>query len=401
MERFEYRAKDKKGKTVKGLVEARGEKQAAKTLQERGFLIVSLRPKGKSLFTETRGSFFGRVSASDRVNFTRQLSTMMTAGLPVTDALSILEAQASPAMSRVIGEVLAAVEGGGNLADALEKHPRVFDQLYIALIRAGEAAGILDKILNRLADNLEKQKEFRSRVKGAMIYPAMVVGGMILVAAIMVVFVIPKMMTLFEEFQAELPLPTKILLAVSKFVTSYWWFGLLVLTGLVFGLRLAMKRPEFKKQLDKVLFRLPILGKLRRQIMLTEFTRTLGLLIGAGILIVDAIEIVRRSLKSPLYEEAIEKVAKEVEKGLPLATALARTELFPPLLPQMVAVGEETGKIDEVLAKVSAYFEQEANASVRGLTAALEPIIMIVLGIGVGFLVISIIMPIYNLTSQF
>lgn len=399
MKKFNYRAKDKEGKSITGVVEARNEKQAAKLLRARKLLVVSLTPQKGALVSQIK--VFGRIKMADKVNFTRQLATMMTAGLPITDALTILETQASPTMNQVVGEILGEIEGGSNLADALEKHPGVFDQVYIALIRAGEAAGVLDKILNRLADNLEKQREFNSRVKGAMIYPAIIVGGMILVAAIMIIFVLPRIMVLFEEFQAELPLPTKILLAISKFATSYWWFSLSILVGLVFGWRVLSKNPQFKKQVDRVLFKAPIIGKLRSQIMLTEFTRTLGLLVGAGVLIVDAIEIVQHSLKSPIYEEAIERVANEVEKGLPLATALARTELFPPILPQMVGVGEETGKIDEVLAKVSAYFEQEANASVRGLTAALEPLIMIVLGIGVGFLVISIIMPIYNLTSQF
>ena len=401
MDKYEYKAKDNNGETRKGVVEAKDEKLAVKILRERGFFVISLKPKSKGFLAETKSGFLSRVSLSDRVNFTRQLSTMIMSGLPVTEALEILELQTSPAMAKVISEILRDVEGGGNLASSLEKHPEVFDQVYIALIRSGEAAGVLDKVLNRLADNLEKEKEFNSKVKGAMIYPIIVVSGMILVAAIMIIFVIPKMTKIYEEFQADLPAPTKILMAVSSFATNFWWLCLILIAGVIFGIRILSKNPQFKKRYDEMVFTLPIIGNLRKQIMLTEFTRTLGLLISAGILIVDAIEIVRHSLKSPVFEKAVTEAGKEVEKGLPLATALARAEVFPPILPQMIAVGEETGKLDEVLTKVSSYFDQEAETAVKGLTSALEPLIMVVLGLGVAFLMIAVIMPIYNLTNQF
>jgi len=401
MEKFRYKAKDTTGRTVVGLVEATDQKQAVKILQGKKLLVISVVPKGKDLLTTTRAGVFERIKFADKVNFTRQLATMISAGLLLTDALTILENQASPAMSRLVGEILKEVESGGSLSKALEKHPRVFDQVYVALVRAGEEAGILDNILNRLAENLEKQKEFNSKIKGAMLYPVIVVGGMILVAAIMILFVIPRLTSLYEEFQANLPIATKVLIKISKFATNFWWLGLAALVGLVFALPRLLKNPLFKKQSDRLFFRIPIIGRLRQQIMLAEFTRTLGLLIGAGVLIVDALEIVRRSFTSPIYEQAVTQTAQSVQKGFPLATSLAETNVFPPLLPRMISVGEETGKLGEVLSKVSAYFGQEAEASVKNLTTALEPLIMIVLGIGVGFLIIAVLMPIYNLTSQF
>lgn len=401
MDKFEYTARNPEGETKKGLVEAADEKQAARILQERGLLITSLRSKPKNFLNELKETFFGRIKSGDKVNFTRQLSTMITAGLPITEALRILEVQASTAMGRVVGEILREVEGGKSLAESLGRHPAVFDQIYVALVRAGESAGVLDEVLKRLADNLEKQREFKNKIKGAMIYPVIVISGMVLVAAIMIMFVIPKMTSIYEEFQAELPLPTKILLGISSFFTTFWWLALPILVGLVLAFRILSKKPQFKKKYDQILFKIPILGKLRRQMVLTEFARTLGLLVGAGILIVDAIEIVCHSLGSVTYEQAVTSAGQEVERGLPLAAALARTEVFPPILPQMISVGEETGKLDEVLGKVSSYFEQEADIAVKGLTTAIEPIIMIILGVGVGFLVIAVIMPIYNLTSQF
>ncbi len=400
MEKFEYRVKDQEGQTRKGLVEAVNQKQAVAILREKGWLVVSLRIKKQSPL-KLSGGFLKRVSIADKVNFTRQFSTMINAGLPITEALSILETQSRPAMSLIISEILREVESGASLADALSKHSNVFNQVYVSLIRAGEAAGTLDQILLRLADNLEKQKEFRNRVKGAMVYPAIVIAGMIIVAAIMIIFVIPKMTAIYEEFQAELPVTTKLLLKISKLITSFWWLVLPLFGGLVLVIVLAFRKPEFKKYLDRVLFKLPIIGNLNKQMVLTEFTRTLGLLVGAGILIVDALNVVRHSFQSSTYEKAVVEAASEVEKGLPLAVALGGTEVFPPILPQMIAVGEETGKLDEVLRKLSVYFEQEADVAIKGLTTALEPLIMIILGIGVGFLIIAIIMPIYNLTSQF
>lgn len=399
MKKFNYRAKDEQGKLVTGVVEARDEKQAIHLLRTRKLLVISLSLRKKSLMPEIKS--FHRIKMEDKVNFTRQLATMINAGLPLTEALSILESQASPAMSKVIGGVLREVESGGNLADALEKHPEAFDGIYVALVRAGEAAGILDKILNRLAQNLEKERDFQSKVKGAMIYPAIIVTGMVVVMFVMVIFVIPRLTVLYEEFEADLPVVTKVLLSISSIFSTYWWVGVFILPGLIYLIRILNRRPAFKKRYDEVYFRIPVLGKIRQEVMLTEFTRTLGLLVGAGILIVDALNIVKESLASPIYKEALASSAKQVEKGYPLATSLAQTKIFPPLLPQMIAVGEQTGKVDEVLGKVSAYFEEEAANLVKGLTTALEPFILIILGVGVGFLIIAVIMPIYNLTSQF
>ncbi|HUS60066.1 MAG TPA: type II secretion system F family protein [Nevskiaceae bacterium] len=401
MEKFDYKAKNKDGQTKKGVVEARNQKQAANVLRERGFWVISIKPKGQGAFAELKGGFFKRVKETDKVNFTRQLATMIKAGLPITDALSILEYQSNPAMGAVVGEILREIEGGGSLTAALEKQPNVFDQIYIALVRAGEAAGVLDEVLERLADNLEKQREFNNKIKGAMLYPAIVTFGMIAVAAVMVIFVIPQMTSIYEEFQADLPAATKMLMKISELATSFWWLGLLMIIGLVIGGRVLAKKPEFRQYWDQFLFRVPLLGKLRRNVLLTEFARTLGLLIGSGVLVVEALSIVQRSLKSSIFLNAVKNASKDVERGLPLATALARTEVFPPLMSQMIAVGEETGKIDDILVKVASYFQQEADTMVKGLTTALEPIILVVMGVGVAFLMISIIMPIYSLTSQF
>lgn len=401
MRRFDYRAKSREGKEVKGQVEARDVAQAAKILRERGLLVLSVKEVQQNPVREIFDRFFHRVSFSDLTNLTRQLSTMVHSGLPLTDALVILQNQSRPALAEVIADVRWEVESGSSLGDALGKHPAIFSPVYVALVRAGEAGGVLDEILSRMAENLEKQREFRSRVRGAMIYPAIVVVGMFLVAGMMMVFVIPKLTTLYQEFEADLPAATKLLISLSNFMVNFWWLGLLGLAGLIYGFRLFQKTAFGERKIDEFFFRLPLVGNLRRELILTEFSRTLALLLSSGISTIEALRIVGAAVGSPIFEEELDLAAVQVEKGTPLNSALAKGENMPPIVPQMVAVGEETGQLDEVLFKLSLYFEQESDHLVRGLTTAIEPLIMIFLGIGVGFLIIAIIMPIYNLTSQF
>lgn len=398
MKKYGYKAINDKGKKIEGVVEAQDAKGAARLLRARNFFIISIAPQKDSFFPKVG---LRRVSLEDKVNFTRQLSTMLNSGLALAEGLSILEFQASPAMGKVISEILNEIEGGSNFASALAKEPKIFDKVYISLVQAGEAAGILDVILNRLAENLENSKNLRSRVKSAMIYPVIVIIGMVVVSLIMLVFVIPRLMSFYQEFQAQLPLPTRIFLTLSGLVRTYWWFGLILTGAAVYSYRFFSHFPSFKKRYDQINFRIPVFGKIRQQIMLAEFTRTLGLLVGSGVLLVDALNIVKDSFGSPVYKEALTKATKEVEKGFPLSYSLAQTEVFPPMIPQMISVGEETGKLDEILGRVANYFDQEAEILVKGLTTAIEPFIMILLALGVAFLVIAVIMPIYNLTSQF
>lgn len=401
MKRFNYKAKNKQGKTIQGLVEAIDSKGAVRILRERKLLVIFLKEHRESFKLASALPFLNKVSKDDLVNFTRQLSTMITAGLPLTDALMILKTQASPALTGVLEGVLKDVEGGEPLARSLGKHPKIFPTIYVALVRSGESAGVLDTILARLADNLEKEKEFRTKTKGALIYPAIIVTGMTIVAAIMMIFVIPKLTSLYDEFEAELPLVTRILLAISEFAVKSWYFILLLIVGAVVAFKRFYKTPTGKRVVDRQYLKMPIFGKLKTKIVLAEFTRTLSLLIGAGVAIIDSLNIVSSIAGNVTFEESIKRMAKRVEKGIPLASALSQEETFPPLVSQMVSVGEETGKVDEILDKISHYFESEAEAAIKGLTTAIEPLMMVLLGVGVGFLVIAVIMPIYNLTSQF
>ena len=401
MQKFTYKAKDKSGKDAEGIVEAQSLNDAARLLREQNFVIISLNSQGRSPIAALN-NLTTKVVFNDVVIFTRQFSTMITAGLPITDSLVIARSQSKPAMKPVIGQILSDVEGGTSLASALEKHPKVFSSVYISLVKAGEEGGVLDQILARLADNLEGQREFRSKVKGALIYPIIVIVGMLIVAAIMMIFVVPKLTGLYSEFQADLPLPTKILIASSNFMVSYWWLVSFILVGLAYWTLYYVKTERGRRRYDELKLKIPVYGPLQQQIILTEMTRTLGLLVGAGISILEGLKIVSGVVGNTVYAEAIARCSDKVEKGFSLAYSFSEeAEIFPPMLFQMLSVGEETGKIDEALLKVSSVFEQESEQLVKSLTAAVEPIVMVILGVGVGLLVIAVIMPIYNLTSQF
>jgi len=401
MKKFVFKAKNWQGKTIKGVAEAETRKGAVALLKEKDLVILSLTPQRKSLFAKLGSLLLMRVSLAQLVTFTRQLATMINAGLPLSDALSLIKDQSKGKMRDIIDEILAKIEGGSSLAKALEKEKKIFGDIYLASIRAGEKGGVLEKILLRLADNLEGKKEFVGRVKGAMIYPIIVIIGMILVAIIMMVLVMPKMTVMYAEFGTEMPLPTRILMGVSEFVSKNLWIFPIIPVALFVFYKILTSSEEGRIKRDQKILNLPIIGRLVRAVILTDITRTLGTLLGTGVPLVDALEIVADASGNEVFKEGLHRASKAVEKGLPLSESLSDNPVFPPILIQMVSTGEQTGKMDEILSNVSRYFETEADQGVKALTTAIEPLIMILLGIGVGFLVIAVIMPIYNLTSQF
>jgi type IV pilus assembly protein PilC len=402
MKTFAYVAKNPEGLNHKGLIEAADARQAAVVLRQNGLLPVSIKTQTMPMVSGIVRKFSNRVPHGELVNFTRQLSTMITAGLNLPDALSILQKQTShQGFKEILSEVLREVEGGISLASSMGKHPKVFNQIYVSLVRAGETAGVLDNILARLAENLEKEKEFKAKVQGAMIYPLMVVCGMIGVVFLMMVFVIPKMTEIFSQFEgAELPFATKLLIGMSAFCVKFYWLIILITVGLTIFIKRMLATPQGREYYDRFILKVPIIGGLRRETMLAEFTRTFGLLIGAGIPILEALKIVSAAMGNMVMEKAIQAAAFSVERGRPLAENFTKSEQFPPILGQMMKTGEETGKLDEVMSKVSVYFETEAEHKVKNLMTAIEPIILVFLALGVAFLMVAIIMPIYTLTSN-
>jgi type IV pilus assembly protein PilC len=401
MKRFNYKAKDKAGRLTTGEVEAASIDHAAKLVRNKGLVVISIKPKIDSPFDLVR-RLRERITPSDVATFTRQLSTMINAGLPITESLLILRSQSSGSMQKVVAQILADIEAGESLSISLSRHPKVFTPTYIALVKSGEVGGVMDAVLLRLADNLEKQAEFAGKVKGALIYPAIIVIGMFIVGAVLMIFVIPRLTSLYAEFNAELPLPTRILIGISNFMISFWplFLGLGGIGAYLF--KLYKETSAGKRKIDELTFKVPIMGELQKQVILTELTSTLALMVGSGVSILEALNITSEVVGNRVIGDALKDSAKQVEKGFPIAYSFGKhPEAFPFILSQMVAVGEETGKMDDVLTKISHIFEVESDQKVKALTSAIEPIVMVLLGIGVGFLVIAVILPIYNLTSQF
>ncbi|MGD0523219.1 MAG: type II secretion system F family protein [Candidatus Microgenomates bacterium] len=401
MKKYFYQARDKNGKLVKGEVDASSESHAAKLIRKQGLIVIIIKPvSGNPL--DLLKKFNERITTSDVTIFTRQLSIMVNAGLPITDALMIMKTQTKGQMQKVVINILTDIEEGESLSSAIAKYPDIFSPSYIALLKSGEAGGVMDEVLLRLTENLEKQGEFAGKVKGALVYPMILVVGMVIVAAVMVTFVIPKMMGMYTDMGAKLPLPTQILLGISGFAAKFWWLVLMVIGAGVYGFIGYRKTAAGKRKIDELILKIPIIGDLERQILLTDLTRSLSLMVGSGVSILDGLNITAGVMSNTVISDALLDAAKQVEKGFPIAYSFGRhPEAFPFILSQMLAIGEETGKTEEVLKKLSHIFEIESDEKVKNLTTAIEPAMMIILGVGVAFLFIAVIMPIYTITNSF
>lgn len=400
MAEFIYTAKDSQGIPQTGNIQAFDERLAAGNLRKRGLIVISIKVKNPPSLG-ILSSIFSRVSFGEIVILTRQLATMISSGLVLSEAIDILEEQqTNKTLKRALADISADIKGGLTLAQALGKYPNIFPRLYINLVKSGEASGKLDAVLLQMADGLEKEREFRARVRGAMIYPVVVLSMMVIVVVIMMVFVIPKLISLYQQSNIELPLPTRILIFSSFLFTHFWWVALLVLGIGFWVVRRWSKTPEGNAFLGNISLKMPILGKVVTNVTLTNFNRTFGLLTSAGIPLLESISIVEDLSDNPIFKRTLRYAHTGVERGLPFS-ALLTSSIFPKIVPQMVRVGEETGKVDEIFFKLADYFESESDHLLKNLTVAIEPIILVILGIGVAFLVISIILPIYKLTTSF
>jgi type II secretory pathway component PulF len=397
---FNYKAKDAKGTATTGLVEAPTEEVAARLIKEKKLFILSLTKKNEGSLLTVITDRFRNISFKDVVNFTRQMSTLSVAGLSIPESLTIIRSQTkNPALLTIYSDIENSIISGGNLATALTRHPKVFNPVYVALIKAGEASGSLDKVLTRMAESLENQLEFRAKLKGAMIYPAIIVIGMIGVVFVMMTVVVPKMTELYSGFGIDLPFTTRLLISISNLFVNFWWLMIIGGAAGIYGFNRWKKTLVGQIFIDTIMLKMPIFGELRTKVILSEFTRTLGMLITAGIHILDALHFLKDSVGNVLYSDAIGAIATKIEKGMQMGDSFAQYEVFPGIVSQMIKVGEETGKLDETLQKLSTYFEREADHLLKNLTTAMEPLIMVVLGLGVGFIVFSIITPIYSLTT--
>lgn len=398
--KLRYKATTSDGKIVQGVMEANDANEAAKFLRKKDLFPIQIKNKDDDLVKKFL-PFINSISSSDIILFTRQLSSMLSSGLTLLKSLQIFKDQTqNESLVDLVSGIITDIEEGKSFSHAIEKYPETFSPIYVSLIKAGESSGLLDKVLLRLADNLEKAHKLQGTVKSALMYPAIVVVLMISVVFIMMIFVIPQLSVLYTSLNVPLPLPTQIVVGLSGIIGTFWPVIIALIVLSIFFFRRWSKTEDGQIIMDNLILKLPIFGPLIKETILAEFTRTFGLLIGTGTLVVESLVETADTTGNVHYKNAIIDISKQVEKGVTIGDAMNSHSLFPPMLIQLVKIGEQTGKMDETLTKASEYFEEQVNEKVKTLTTAMEPFIMIVLGVGVAFLIVSVITPIYSLISS-
>jgi type IV pilus assembly protein PilC len=397
---FQWKARTRQGSLKKGEIEAMNEAAVMAQLRSQMLLPVTVKEKSKDV-SEYLPFLKQGIKTRDLVIFTRQFATMIDAGLPLVQCLQILgDQQPNKTFQTIIREVKADVEQGSTFADALRKHPKPYDDLYVNLVQAGEIGGILDTILNRLAVYLEKADALRKKVKGAMVYPSTVLVVAIGVVVLMLVKVIPTFEKMFADFGGELPGPTQFVVSLSHFMQQWIVPVIIALVAAFMGFFAARRKSlKFRKSTDALFLKLPIFGPLLRKVAVARFTRTLGTMIASGVPILDGLDIVARTAGNMIIEEALRKVRSAITEGKTMAEPLAESDVFPGMVTQMIAVGEETGAMETMLAKIADFYDEEVDAAVDALTAMLEPMMMVFLGGTVGGLLIAMYLPIFKIAD--
>jgi type IV pilus assembly protein PilC len=394
---YVWKGRTMAGESQAGEVSFERQDEAMDFLRKKRIMVTSLKEKSRGI---TLPFPQGGVSTKDMAIFTRQFATMISAGLPLVQCLDILAAQtAKPAFARVIADVTREVEAGSTLADALGKHKRTFDDLFRNMIAAGEAGGILDDILMRLAHYIEKADALKRKIQGAMIYPAVVLTVALGATAFMLIFIIPTFAEMFTDFGGELPLPTQIVLELSKILRAWWWAGLLGIVGAVVGIKKWYTTDLGQKKIDQFLLKMPVLGDVLLKGSVARFTRTLGTLISSGVPILSGLEITARTSGNRVISDAILQARTAIREGETVGAPLKASNVFPPMVVQMISVGEQTGALDEMLTKIAVFYEDEVDQAVENLTSVIEPVMIVVMGGIVGGMVVAMYLPMFKLIS--
>ena len=399
---FSYKVKDKAGKLHDGEMQASSQAMVAKTLRDRGFMPVLVEEKKASSFQkEIRiPGLSGRVKVKEVAIFSRQFATMINSGLSLLRSLTILAEQTpNRAFRDVILDVKASVEKGSSLSQALEKHPKVFPRLYTSMVKSGEVGGVLDETLERLALTLEAQVELRGQVKSAMMYPVAVFGLVIFIVIAMLLFVVPMFESMFADFGAELPLPTRMLMSLSVIFTTYWYLAVGGTVGLVYGFKRWIATDRGRSRFDAIKLKVPIFGKLIHKTALARFSHTMAALTRTGVPILMAMDIVAETSGNAVVARAVHSVQASVKEGESIAEPLSNHPVFPPMVVQMMAVGEETGALDIMLEKLGDFYDREVKVMVEGLTSLIEPLLVVILGATVGGMLLALYLPIFNVIT--
>lgn len=404
MAEFAYEALDKGGKQVKGTIEASNEEIIIEKLRDMGYYPLRVTPLKKKAGNADISALpifkflFHRIKTKHICTFTRQLATLIDAGLPIMRSLSILREQVeSVIFKEKILEMTHDIESGASLSDSMSKHPKVFDRLYVNMVRAGEIGGVLEAVLNKISEFLEKNQALKSKVKSAMMYPIVVMGLAATIVTFILIFIIPKFEDMFKQLGGELPLPTQILIKSSQILLHQSYIVIIAIVAIVYTFKQMNKKPNTKYIIDRYTLKLPVFGNLFKKIAIARFAGTLSTLINAGVPILQALDIVRDSSGNEVISRAMAEVYQSVKDGETIHEPLSKCYVFPPLVVHMVAVGEETGAIDQMLNKVSEAYEREVDDTVNALTSLLEPILVVFLGAIVGGIVVALYLPLFNI----
>jgi len=396
---FAFSGRTRTGQTISGEMDAPNREAVVAQLRRQQVMATSVKPKASDVQIRIPG-FGGTVNERDLAVVTRQLATMIDAGLPLVQCLEILASQQeNKLLKKTLHDIRQDVEGGATFSAALKRHPKIFGALYTNMVEAGEAGGILDTILNRLAAYIEKAMILKRRVKTAMFYPATIISVAVVVVIFLLLYVIPTFQQMFAGFGATLPLPTLFVLALSNFVRAYILFIIVGIVGMVVGIRLFNGTEGGKRTIDRILLRLPVFGPLIRKVAVAKFSRTLGTLVSSGVSILEGLDITARTAGNKIVEEAVFKARTVIAQGKTIAEPLEASGVFPRMVTQMIGVGEQTGALDRMLNKIADFYDEEVDVAVAGLTSLLEPLLVIFLGVIIGGVVIAMYLPIFKLIS--
>jgi type IV pilus assembly protein PilC len=398
MANFTYQARTVAGKPVDGDIEALDQQTAATQLMDRGLMVISLRRAAGRKVGKKRHQ--GKVKSQDLVVFTRQLATMMDAGLPLVQSLTALEEQTdSKTFKPVLRNITERVEQGQAFSEALSEHPRVFTRLYVSMVEAGETGGLIAEILDRLASYLESTARLKKKVKSAMTYPVIVCFIATAIALFLIIKVIPIFAGIYKDFNAQLPAPTQVLITISNVIRSYFLLSIAAVAAAIFGFYHLKRTKRGAAVWDRLKLRLPVFGKLIHKISISRFARTFAALLRSGVPILETLRIVGQSSGNTVVEKSVEQTAASIERGDNLALALRQHPVFPPMLVRMVSAGEQTGKVDVMLEKISDFYDEEIEATLSGLTSLIEPLLIVFLGVVVGTIVVCMFLPIFKLNQ--
>jgi type IV pilus assembly protein PilC len=396
---FRYTGKTRAGAPQRGEIEASDRASATAVLRQRQILVTSIRPKSKELQIKIPG-LGSKITEQAVVIFTRQFATMIEAGLPLVQCLDILARQSeNKEFARVIGQVKTDVESGDSFADALRKHPRVYSDFYVNMVEAGETGGILDTILARLAAYMEKAAALKSQVKGAMVYPAVIIGIAIIVVVFLLLYVIPVFADMFASFGGTLPAPTRFVMFLSDLVKDYILYVIPLVGVLIWVFKRFYKTEKGRVMVDTLLLKLPVFGPLIQKVAVAKFTRTLGTLVSSGVPIIDGLEITARTAGNKVVEGAVLSIISSIKEGQTIAEPLGRQAIFPPMVVQMIEVGENAGALDAMLNKIADFYDQEVDTAVAALTKLMEPMLMVFLGVVIGGMVVAMYLPIFKIAG--